>query len=136
MTVPPPTPDQELERAIALALSEAVVERDEGVSWLLAHPDRSEPALADRVRAGTTPNPEIFLRLLAGIGRPESLGAMEAALVRGHPGESFYAAQALAAHPHPDARFILDRHFDQLPDEARRGLDAIGYRPGGGGSGR
>jgi hypothetical protein len=131
-----PTPDRELERALALALGDARVERDEGVSWLLAHPDRSEPALAERVRAGTTSNPEIFLRLLAGIGRPESLGAMEAALVRGLPGESFYAAQALAAHPHPDARSILERHYDQLPDEARRGLEAIGYRRGGGDPGR
>lgn len=136
MSTPPPTSDRELERAIGLALSEAAVERDEGVAWLLAHPDRSEPELAERVRAGSTPSPEIFLRLLAGIGRPESLGAMEAALVRGHPGESFYAAQALAAHPHPDARAILHRHYDQLPEEARRGLDAIGYRPGGGSPGR
>lgn len=130
MSAPPSGSDRDLERAIALALGEAGVERDEGVSWLLAHPDRAEPALAERVRAGTTPDPETFLRLLAGIGRRESLGAMEAALLRGHSGESFYAAQALAAHPHPDARSILDRHYDRLPEEARRGLDAVGYRRG------
>jgi hypothetical protein len=136
MSVPPQTPDRELERAIGLALSENQVERDEGVSWLLAHPDRAEPVLAERVRDGTTSNPEIFLRLLVGMGRPESLGAMEAALVRGHPGESFYAAQALAMHPHPDARSVLDRHYDQLSAEARRGLDAVGYHPGDRSSGR
>ena len=127
------TPAAQVERAIALALGEAGVERDEGVAWLLSHPDLSGPVLAEQVRAGTTPNPELFLRLLAGIGRAESLDAMEAALVRGHPGESFYAAQALAAHPHPGARAILARHYDSLPAEARRGLDAIGYDPGSGG---
>ncbi|HKP75881.1 MAG TPA: hypothetical protein VJT67_10090 [Longimicrobiaceae bacterium] len=116
-----------VERAIALALSDAEVERGEGVAWLLSHPDAAEPVLAEQVRAGTASDPELFLRLLAGIGREESLGAMEAALVRGHPGESFYAAQALAAHPHPAAKSILARHYSRLSDEARRGLDAIGY---------
>lgn len=130
MTGPAPTPDRELERALALALSDAHVERDQGVSWLLANPDRAEPALAEQVRAGTASNPELFLRLLAGIGRAGSLDAMEAALVRGNPGESFYAAQALAAHPHPGARAILDRHYDRLSSETRRGLDAVGYHPG------
>lgn len=127
------TPGDGVERAIALALGEAGVERDEGVAWLLSHPDLSEPVLAEQVRAGTTANPELFLRLLAGIGRAESLEAMEAALVRGHPGESFYAAQALAAHPHPGARSVLARHYAGLSTEARRGLDAIGYHPGSGG---
>lgn len=130
MTGPVPTPDRELERALGLALSDAEVERDQGVSWLLANPDRAEPALSEQVRAGTASNPELFLRLLAGIGRAGSLDAMEAALARGNPGESFYAAQALAAHPHPGARAILGRHYDRLPAEARRGLDAVGYHPG------
>jgi hypothetical protein len=127
------TAGAEVQRAIALALSEAGVERDQGVAWLLSHPDLSEPVLAEQVRAGATTNPELLLRLLAGIGRAESLGAMEAALVRGHPGESFYAAQALAAHPHPGARAILARHYSALSAEARGGLDAIGYDPGTGG---
>ena len=81
--------DPGVERAVALALSDADVERDEGVAWLLSHPDLAEPVLAEQVRAGTTSNPEIFLRMLAAIGRAESLEAMEAALLRGHPGESF-----------------------------------------------
>jgi hypothetical protein len=136
MSIPDKPDDREINRAIALALSDADVERAEGVSWLLAHPDRSAPVLAEKVHAGDVSNPELFFRLLARIGRPESLPAMEAALARGNPGESFYAAQALAAHPHAGARSILDRLYDRLPAEARRGLDAIGYRPGGGSTAR
>ena len=104
--------DNQVRTALALAHSDAQAERDDAISWLLAHPDLAEPVLAEDVRAGRASSPELALRLLAAFGRPGSVPAIVAALERGNAGEAFWAAQALAAHPATEAAQALRRARD------------------------
>ena len=90
------TADPDVERALALAGSDADVERRQGLRWLVANPDRSLPVLADLVARGEPGPFEIWMDALARLGGPVAVEALESALLRGHPGESFYAAKGLA----------------------------------------
>lgn len=78
-------------------------------TWLIEHATEASPLVERAVREGRAANPELAMRVLAAIGAPSGVLALEAALQRGNPGESFYAAAALVAHPHPDARAALVR---------------------------
>jgi hypothetical protein len=104
--------DSAVSRHVRMLKSEHAEEHKAAVSWLLAHPEEAEPVLADQTQAGNSGNPELFMRLLATIGSPRSIPALETALTRGNQGESFYAAQALAIHPHADARAALVRGLE------------------------
>jgi hypothetical protein len=105
-----------VDRHLGLALSDAEVERDQAIAWLLAHPDEVRPALVERIGRGQSEAPEIHLRLLAAIGGEGAVAAATAALVRGHPGESFWAAQALAALGPPGHVALADHADDPRPE--------------------
>lgn len=100
-----------VDRHLGLAISDAEVERSDAIAWLLAHADEVRPTLIDRIERGETESPELYLRLLAAIGGAGAVAAATAALERGHPGESFWAACALADLG-PEGRAVLARHAD------------------------
>ncbi|MBK5221614.1 MAG: hypothetical protein JJE52_01800 [Acidimicrobiia bacterium] len=104
--------------AIDMAQSDAEVERSEAIAWLLGHPDDARPLLVEVVRTGTATSPEIVMRTLAAVGGEEAVAAIKAALLRGHPGEAFYAAVALAESG-ASGHEVLRRHADH-PVEAVR----------------
>jgi hypothetical protein len=108
-------------RALGMAQSDAEVERDEGVAWLLAHPQSSRPLLVDAVRSGSCGSPELCLRVLAALGGEDSVDAIEAALLRAHEGESFYAAVALADAGEPGVA-VLRRRRDHPSEAVRRAV--------------
>lgn len=105
-----------VDRHLGLAISDAEVERDQATVWLLAHPDEVRPTLVERVARGATGAPELYLRLIAAIGGEGAVAAATAALDRGHPGESFWAAHALAALGPAGRAALVDHADDPRPD--------------------
>lgn len=101
--------DEQVKMHLSFADEHIKVVRDESISWLLARPDEVAPVVAQAVRNGTAPSPSLYLSLLGYYGRPQDVPAMEAALQRAIPGESFYAAAALASHRTHEAREVLLR---------------------------
>src|SRR5690606_27823560 len=107
-----PSPVEQVQTQLMLAQSDAKVERDEAVSWLLAHPNEAAPVVERAVRDGTAPDPRLYLSLLGHYARAEDVAAIEAALRRGVPGESFYAAAALASNGTDAARQAMLRGLE------------------------
>ena len=112
--------------ALLQAQSDAEAERRAGTAWLLGHPDLSRPVLVDAVRDGTGTAPETCLRLLAAVGGEGAVDALETALLRGHRGESFYAAVALA-EVGEEGLAVLRSHAEHA-DPAVRDAVAAGLR--------
>lgn len=116
--------DSLVERAMLLAQSEAQVEREEGIAWLLEHADAARPVLVDAVRAGSCSSQEVCMRVLAAIGGRGSVEALETALSRGHDGESFYAAVALRELGELGVG-VLERHRNHESESVRRAVEHV-----------
>lgn len=114
--------------ALLLAQGDAAVERQQGIAWLLDHPAVARPLLVAAVRAGDYTSPETCLRLLAAVGGDGAVDALEAALLRAHPGESFYAAVALSEAGAPGLA-VLESHAEH-PDPAVRDAVLAARPPG------
>jgi len=124
-----PPASQQVQRKLEELASYEPKHAQAAAVWLIEHADEASPLVERAVRDGTAANPENAMRVLAAIGDPGGVPALEAALQRGNPGESFYAAASLVVHPHADARATLVRGLASEQLNVRFAvLDALNQR--------
>jgi HEAT repeat protein len=100
---------------------------DVALTYLLAHADVAHPMLLALLGTEGQPNPVTVIRALPPFGRPESVPVLERLLSHGPENVRMSAADALARHPAPAARVVLEEAL-QSDDPAAVGHAANGLR--------
>ena len=109
--------------------SEHATDRRRAAALLLEHPDEGHAAVTQAL-AGASASESVtaLIQLLPEFERPEDVPLLAEMLTHASDPRAIVAAQALAAHPHPDALAALLDALDGPPHAAVYAAQALAQR--------